>query len=58
MNNNEKIKALLRAEQRLAAIINELEAHRDELPAGAFRHLTTAENLLQNKRANLERNGK
>jgi hypothetical protein len=49
------IKTLLEAEKRLASLITELEPHKDEMPAGAFRHLTTAENLMQNRRANLEK---
>ena len=50
-----KIKHLLEAEKKLTGYINELEAHKDELPAGAFRHLTTAENLMTNKRAKMEK---
>lgn len=53
-----QIKHLLEAEKRLAHFIDELEPHRAELPAGAFRHLTTAENELQNRRAKLEKGGR
>lgn len=52
------IKNRLEAEKRLTGYINELEAHRDELPAGAFQWLTTAEGEMQNQRANLEKKGK
>ena len=53
-NNKDQIKRLLEAEKWLGAIIDILTPHKDELPAGAFQHLTAAENLIQNRRAGLE----
>lgn len=49
------IKKLLEAEKRLKVYIDELEPHRDQMPDGAFKHLTTAENLMQNRRSLLEK---
>ena len=53
--NNQQIRKLLESEKKLTAYIDELESHKAELPDGAFKWLTTAENILQNRRANLEK---
>lgn len=49
------IKTLLEAEKKLTGYINALEPHKAQLPTGAFQHLPTAENMIINKRAKLEK---
>lgn len=49
------IKQLLETEKKLAHFINEIEGDKKNAPVGAFKFLTTAEDIIQNRRANMER---
>lgn len=56
--NDDKIKTLLKAEQKLTGYINELERRSaSEIVPGALAHLRDAENEMMNRRAKLEKDG-